>query len=66
MTRTVETTTVARVPNVEKTPRRTVRVPDARWNAVKAKADEQCETVTDVINRKLDEYLREPAPARED
>jgi len=66
MTRTVMTTTVTRVPNVEKTPRRTVRVPDERWDAVKAKAEERCETVTDVINRKLDEYLAEPDPEPED
>jgi hypothetical protein len=36
-----------------------VKVPDARWQAAKAKAASKGETITDVINRKLEEYLAE-------
>jgi predicted DNA binding CopG/RHH family protein len=42
-----------------KTPRRTIRVPDELWDAVKAKAADEGTTVTDVIVRCLRAYLRD-------
>ena len=48
--------TVTPVPNQEKTPRRTVRVPDDVWKAAQDKAAEKGETVTDVIVRALKRY----------
>lgn len=40
------------------TPPRSVRIPDALWNAAKTKADERGETVTDVIIRALERYVK--------
>ena len=48
-----------RVPNQPKTPKRSVRVPQELWDAVKAKAKERGETVTDVVIRALQRYLRD-------
>lgn len=48
-----------RVPNQPKTPNRTIRVPTDLWDAVKVKAKERGETVTDVIIRALKRYLRD-------
>lgn len=48
-----------RVPNMPATPNRTVRVPDDLWEAVKRKAADRGETVTDVILRALRRYLRD-------
>ncbi|MCX8559030.1 hypothetical protein OS121_28725 [Mycolicibacterium mucogenicum] len=39
------------------TPRRTVRIPDAEWDAGHAKAQSQGETLTDVLRRLLADYL---------
>jgi hypothetical protein len=47
------------VPNVPATPNRTVRIPDELWDAVKRKAADRGETVTDVIIRALKRYLRD-------
>lgn len=47
------------MPNKPATPHRTVRVPDDLWQAVKRKAADRGETVTDVILRALKRYLRE-------
>lgn len=47
------------MPNQPKTPRRTLRVPDELWLAVKRKAADNGETVTDVIIRALKRYLRD-------
>lgn len=52
-----------RSPKGTRVPARSVKVPDDRWNAAKAKAEKRGETITDVINRKLDEYLEEPDDA---
>lgn len=49
---------LGRVPNQPKTPQRTVRVPDDLWLAVKRKAAQRGETVTDVIVRALRRYIR--------
>lgn len=40
------------------TPRRTIRVPDSLWDAATAKAEERGETVSDVIRRALERYLK--------
>lgn len=51
---------LARVsPNVPKTPKHGVRIPDDLWQAVKVKAKAQGETITDVIIRALKRYLRD-------
>lgn len=47
------------MPNQPKTPKRGVRVPTDLWDAVKAKAKQRGETVTDVILRALKRYLRD-------
>ncbi len=39
---------------------RGVRVPDELWDAAKAKAAERGETVTDVIVRALERYVKRP------
>lgn len=46
-------------PNVPKTPKHGVRIPDDLWQAVKVKAKAQGETITDVIIRALKRYLRD-------
>jgi predicted HicB family RNase H-like nuclease len=46
-------------PNKPKTPTHSVRVPQDLWDAVRAKAKRQGETVTDVIIRALKRYLRD-------
>ncbi len=46
-------------PNQPKTPKRSVRVPDELWQAVKVKAKQRGETITDVIVRALKRYLRD-------
>lgn len=47
------------VPNQPRTPVRTVRIPDVIWEALRVRADERGETVTDVVLRALRAYLRE-------
>lgn len=46
-------------PNKPKTPKRSVRVPDDLWRAVKRKAADRGETVTEVIIKALKRYLRD-------
>jgi len=46
-------------PNQPKTPKHGVRVPDELWQAVKVKAKQRGETITDVIVRALRRYLRD-------
>jgi hypothetical protein len=48
------------MPNAPKTPGRNVRVPDDLWVAAQAKADERGETVSDVVRRALERYVRNP------
>lgn len=50
------------VPNQEKTPRRTVRIPDEVWQSAARKARDNGENVSEVIRRALDDYLREDPP----
>jgi predicted DNA binding CopG/RHH family protein len=45
-------------PATGKTPKRSIRVSDAKWDAVKAKAAAQGKTASDVVNECLDEYLK--------
>lgn len=41
------------------TPRRTVRVPDERWEAAKRVAADRDESLTEAINRMLERYIRD-------
>ena len=50
---------VARVPNKPSTPKHGIRVPDELWQAVKRKAHDEGETITDVVIRALKRYLRD-------
>lgn len=45
------------MPNAPKTPTRTFRCPDDRWNAARAKADEMGITLTKVLNDALEAFL---------
>lgn len=47
------------MPNQPATPNRTVRIPDDIWEAAKEKAADEGETVTDVIIRALQRYVRD-------
>lgn len=47
------------MPNQPATPNRTIRIPDEVWEALRARADERGETITDVVLRALRAYLRE-------
>ncbi len=47
------------MPNQPLTPKHGVRVPDDLWLAVKKKANDRGETITDVVLRALRRYLRE-------
>lgn len=49
----------SRVPGKWRTPKHGVRVPDELWQAVKVKAKDRGETITDVILRALERYLRD-------
>jgi hypothetical protein len=46
------------VPNQPATPKRGVRVADDLWHAAKRAAKDRGETITDVIRRALEEYVR--------
>lgn len=50
--------TVRRVPNTPGTPRRTIRVPDALWDAAQAKAEQEGTDVSAVIRKALERYVR--------
>jgi hypothetical protein len=47
------------MPNAPKTPTRTIRVPDDLWKAVQLKAADQGITVTSVIIKALEDYLKD-------
>lgn len=49
---------LARVPNTPGTPRRTVRIPDALWEAAVVKAAERGEDVSTVLRRALERYVK--------
>lgn len=48
------------MPNPTHTPPRSVRIGEALWTAAKAKAEERGETVTDVLTRALERYVKRP------
>ena len=50
--------TVAVVPNQPKTPVRTFRLADDLWTQLKAAAKREGVTVTEVLRRLVEEYLR--------
>lgn len=50
--------TVRAVPNTPGTPRRTIRVPDALWDAAQAKAEAEATDVSAVIRKALERYVR--------
>jgi len=47
------------MPNAPKTPTRTIRVSDTLWSAVQKKAALEKVTVTSVIIKALEEYLKD-------
>lgn len=47
------------MPNAPRTPVRSVRVPDALWDALRRIADDQGETVTEVVLRLLTRGVRD-------
>jgi hypothetical protein len=51
-------------PATGKSPKRSIRVPDAKWEMVKAKAAAEGKTVSDVVNECLDAYLNEKGNER--
>lgn len=50
--------TVPPVPNKPKTPLRSIRISDETWRAAQAKAEAKGETVTDVIRKALERYVK--------
>lgn len=52
--------TVARVPNQPKTPLRSFRIPDEVYRAAQAKAAAKGESVSDVVRRALERYVKRP------
>lgn len=46
------------MPNQPKTPLRNVRVPDDLWDAAVTKATERGETLSEVIRRALERYVK--------
>lgn len=50
---------VARVPNKPATPTRSIRIPEALWRAALRAAHDNDETVTAVVIRALERYVRE-------
>lgn len=49
---------VARVPNQPKTPMRSFRIPDEVYRAAQAKAAEKGESVSDVVRKALERYVK--------
>ena len=48
------------VPNTPGTPRRTIRIPDALWNAAAEKAKGRGEDLSAVVRKALERYVRRP------
>lgn len=46
------------MPNQPRTPARSVRIPDELWRAALHKAEERGESVSDVLRRALERYVR--------
>lgn len=51
---------LARVPNQPRTPLKSFRIPTALYRAAQAKAEEKGETVSDVVRRALERYVKRP------
>ena len=51
-------TTVERVPNQPKTPLRSFRIPDEVYRAAQAKAAAKGESVSDVVRKALERYVK--------
>lgn len=58
--------TIRRVPNQEKTPRRTIRVADDIWDAAARAAEARNESVSDVVRRALIRYAKAHRPSEGD
>lgn len=52
--------TMARVPNQPKTPLKSFRIPEALYLAAQAKAAERGESVSEVVRRALERYVKRP------
>ncbi|MCV7434794.1 YlcI/YnfO family protein [Mycolicibacterium bacteremicum] len=52
--------TLPRVPNQPRTPLRSFRIPDELYAAAQAKAEEKGESVSDVVRRALERYVKRP------
>lgn len=51
-------TTVGRVPNAPKTPLRSFRIPDEVYRAAQVKAAAKGESVSDVVRKALERYVK--------
>jgi predicted HicB family RNase H-like nuclease len=51
---------VSRVPNQPKTPQRTFRIPEDVYRAAQAKAAAKGESLSDVVRRALERYVKRP------
>lgn len=52
------TARLGRVPNQPKTPLRSFRIPDETYKAAQAKAAEKGESVSDVVRKALERYVK--------
>lgn len=50
--------TLPRVPNQPRTPLRSFRIPDELYEAAQAKAADKGESVSDVVRRALERYVK--------
>lgn len=60
MTPTTDRGTLPRVPNQPRTPLRSFRIPDELYEAAQRKAEEKGESVSDVVRRSLERYVKRP------
>lgn len=52
------TTSLSRVPNQPKTPLRSFRIPDETYRAAQEKAAAKGESVSDVVRKALERYIK--------
>ena len=52
--------TIARVPNQPKTPLKSFRIPEGLYVAAQAKAAERGESVSEVVRKALERYVKRP------
>jgi predicted HicB family RNase H-like nuclease len=60
MTPTRGRATLRSVPNQPRTPLRSFRIPDELYEAAQQKAAEKGESVSDVVRRALERYVKRP------